>query len=168
MSEQNVPPEEPGRPEPPQPPREQPQPPYQPPERPTPPPGYEPPAGPVGQPYAHLGPTATGLAPNVAGLLAYLVGWVTGLIFLLIEPQNKFVRFHAMQSLIIFAGLSVVQIALGILSGLALGLAFVLMQLVWLVGLVCWIVGIVVAAQGKWFKFPIVGDYAMNAVGGPD
>jgi hypothetical protein len=45
---------------------------------------------------------STGLEPNVAGLLCYLVGWITGLVFILIEKENQFVRFHAMQSIIIF------------------------------------------------------------------
>ena len=49
-----------------------------------------------------LGKTSVGLQANVAGLLCYLVGWITGLIFFLIEKENKFVRFHALQSLITF------------------------------------------------------------------
>jgi len=48
-----------------------------------------------------LGKSSTGMQPNVAGLLCYLAGWITGLIFYLIEKENKFVRFHAMQSIIV-------------------------------------------------------------------
>jgi len=46
--------------------------------------------------------SSTGLESNVAGLLSYLVGWITGLIFFLIEQEDEFVRFHAMQSIIVF------------------------------------------------------------------
>ena len=58
------------------------------------------------------GKTSTGMQPNVAGLLCYLVGFVTGIVFLIIEKENKFVRFHAMQSIIVFGGLFVLQIIL--------------------------------------------------------
>ena len=49
--------------------------------------------------------TVWGLDANVAAALTYAVGWVTGIVFLLVEP-NKFVRFHALQSTIAFGGLS--------------------------------------------------------------
>ena len=60
----------------------------------------------------NLGTTSTGIQPNVAALLSYLLGWVTGLIFFLIEKDNKFVRFHAMQSIIVFGALTVFNIVL--------------------------------------------------------
>ena len=50
--------------------------------------------------------TSTGLDANVAAALTYAVGWVTGLAFLVMEKDNRFVRFHAMQSTIVFATLS--------------------------------------------------------------
>ena len=50
--------------------------------------------------------TSSGLDENVAGALSYALGWITGLGFLLTEPANKFVRFHALQSVIVFGGLS--------------------------------------------------------------
>ena len=46
----------------------------------------------------------TGLSENVAGLLCYILGWITGLIFLLID-KRPFVRFHAAQSIVVFLGL---------------------------------------------------------------
>ena len=49
--------------------------------------------------------TSTGLSENVAGLLCYLLWWISGIIFILIEPKNRFVRFHAMQSLIALGSL---------------------------------------------------------------
>jgi uncharacterized membrane protein len=65
-----------------------------------------------------LGKSSTGMQPNVAALLSYVLGWITGLIFFLIEKENKFVRFHAAQSLVVFGALTVLQIALGIFSGI--------------------------------------------------
>ena len=47
--------------------------------------------------------TSTGLSPNVAGLLCYVAGWITGIIFFVLERRNKFVRFHAAQSIIVLA-----------------------------------------------------------------
>ena len=41
--------------------------------------------------------TSIGLTENVAGLLCYALGWISGIVFFLIEPENKFVRFHAIQ-----------------------------------------------------------------------
>ena len=52
--------------------------------------------------------TSIGLAENVAGVLCYVFGWVSGLIFYLLELENKFVRFHAVQSMIVFSGLTLV------------------------------------------------------------
>ncbi|MBL7684970.1 MAG: hypothetical protein JNK65_02915, partial [Deltaproteobacteria bacterium] len=46
----------------------------------------------------------SGLAPNVASLLCYVCSFVTGIIFLLIEKDNKDVRFHAWQAIFLGAG----------------------------------------------------------------
>ncbi len=54
--------------------------------------------------------TALGLSENIEGALAYLAGWITGLVFWFLEPENKFVRFHAMQSIVVFGALTVVEI----------------------------------------------------------
>src|SRR5918992_897204 len=55
--------------------------------------------------------SSSGLAPNVAGALAYVLGIITGVIFLVIEKENRFVRFHAAQSIAVTLGLAVVSIA---------------------------------------------------------
>ena len=103
-----------------------------------------------------------GMQPNVAAGLSYVFGWVTGLIFFLMEKQNRFVRFHAMQSILFFGGLVVIDILLSILGrlpfiGIFTGLIGIL---VFLVGFVGWIVLMINGFQGKYFKLPIVGDYA--------
>ena len=58
----------------------------------------------------HTEKTSTGLEANLAAALSYLVGFVTGIIFLLVEKDNKFVRFHAMQSILLSAGFTVLWI----------------------------------------------------------
>ncbi len=49
-----------------------------------------------------MGKSSTGLDENVAGLLCYVLGWVSGLVFFLIEKESKFVKYHAMQSIVVF------------------------------------------------------------------
>src|ERR1700684_3723998 len=58
------------------------------------------------------GSGTSGMSENVAGLLCYSLGWVTGLIFFLID-KRPFVRFHAAQSMVVFGGLQIIQIVLG-------------------------------------------------------
>ena len=100
--------------------------------------------------------TSTGLDQNVAGLLCYLAGWITGLIFFLLEKENKFVRFHAMQSIITFGGLT----ALFMFAGFIPILGWMLFPILGLVQLVLWILLMVKAYQGEKFKLPIIGDLA--------
>ena len=127
--------------------------------------GYQQPYGtpPAGGASA-LGASTMGMDPKTAAGLSYLGIWVTGIIFFLLEKQNRFVRFHAMQSIIFFGGIVVLDIILGIAGGFAPGiLALGLGCVSWLIGLaafVGWIVLMINAFQGKYFKLPIVGDYA--------
>ncbi len=100
--------------------------------------------------------TSTGINENVAGLLCYLAGWITGLIFLLIEKENRFVRFHAMQSIITFGGLTVLVIILGFIPMLG----WILLSIVWIVELVLWILLMIKAYQGEMYKLPVIGDLA--------
>ena len=59
------------------------------------------------------GKTSTGMEQNLAGLLCYVLGWITGIIFLLLEKDNRFVRFHAIQSIVVFGAFMVIEIILG-------------------------------------------------------
>jgi len=104
----------------------------------------------------------TGLESNVAGLLCYLVGWVTGLIFFLIEDKDEFVRFHAMQSIIVFGAVTVVHIALGFLKFVAyVGVLFLILQpIAALLTFVLWVVLMVKAYQRVWYKLPWAGELA--------
>jgi len=105
--------------------------------------------------------TSTGLDENVAGLLCYVLGWITGIVFLLIEPKNKFVRFHAMQSIIVFGVLSV---ASAILTWIPIIGGF----FAWIIGVlsfILWIVLMVKAYQGTRYKLPWSGNLAEKWVG---
>ena len=103
--------------------------------------------------------STTSLEPNVAGLLCYLAGWITGLVFILIEKENKFVRFHAMQSIVTFGALTVLYVVLSVLSSI-LWFFWILYTPLGILGLVLWIVLMVKAYQGERFKLPIAGDFA--------
>ena len=106
--------------------------------------------------------TSTGLEPNVAGLLCYALGWITGLIFILLEKSNGFVRFHAVQSIVTFGAITVLLIVLSVLAGLwIVGPLFTaLSAITWILAIVLWIVLMVKAYQGERFKLPIAGDFA--------
>ena len=107
-----------------------------------------------------LGRTVSGLDPNVAAALAYAIGWVSGVAFLLFEP-NKFVRFHALQSTIAFGGLSLawmVALSLGP-PGWILAI-FVIPP----VSAVLWLLLMYKAYHGERFKVPVAGDMAEQRV----
>jgi len=106
--------------------------------------------------------TTTGMEPNVAGLLCYILGWVTGLIFLLLEKENQFVRFHAMQSIVTFAAFNAVLIVLSILEWLPLiGVLFLVLNvLAGILAFILWVVLMVKAYQGERYKLLWAGDFA--------
>lgn len=107
--------------------------------------------------------SSTGLDSNIGGLLCYVLGWLTGLIFILIEKEDDFIRFHAAQSIVVFGGLTVIEIVFWIFIFAIPGLWF-LYPLLGLVGLVLWILLMVKAYQGERFKLPVAGDIAENWV----
>jgi uncharacterized membrane protein len=105
--------------------------------------------------------TSTGLNENVAGLLCYVLGGVSGIIFILLEQQNKFVRFHAFQSTVVFGAFSVASAILGwipILGNILIGV-------IWIVGFILWIVLMIKAYQGVRYKLPWAGDMAERWAG---
>jgi uncharacterized membrane protein len=107
----------------------------------------------------HTEKTSTRFDANVAAALSYLVGFVTGIIFLVIEKENKFVRFHAMQSTLVFAGIVAVDILLQIVPILgALVVIFVVIPL----SAILWLLLMFKAYQGEEFKLPLVGQMAAD------
>ncbi|MCM8823529.1 MAG: DUF4870 domain-containing protein [Candidatus Omnitrophica bacterium] len=103
-----------------------------------------------------LGKTSTGINANLAALLSYLLGFITGIIFYVIEKENKFVRFHAMQSIVVFAFLFLVSVVLGFIPFVG----GVINLLVSLASFILWIILMIKAYQGEHFKLPIAGDIA--------
>jgi len=100
--------------------------------------------------------TSIGLEENIAGLLCYVVGWITGIVFLVLEKENKFVRFHALQSLLTFLPLSVLAWILGWIPFVG----WVIAGLVWILILILWLILMFKAYKGEKYKLPIVGGIA--------
>jgi len=98
---------------------------------------------------------------NIAAALSYLVGFVTGVIFLLVEKENKFVRFHAMQSTILFAAIVVIDILLQLVPILG---ALVVIFVVIPASAILWLLLMFKAYQGEEFRLPLVGDVAAERV----
>jgi uncharacterized membrane protein len=101
-------------------------------------------------------PTSTGLTENVAGLLCYVAWWVTGIIFLIIEKNSRLVRFHAMQSIVFFGGITIINIVLSFIPFIGWALAVV----IWIIGIIFWIVLMMKAYRGQKYKLPVVGNIA--------
>jgi uncharacterized membrane protein len=105
------------------------------------------------------------MAENVAGLLCYALGWVSGLIFYFID-KRPFVRFHAAQSIVVFGGLTIIRVGLGMVfltGGVSLG--FGLLWLVSILGFVLWILLMIKAYQGERYRLPIAADLADQIFG---
>ena len=103
-----------------------------------------------------LGKTSIGMQSNLAALLSYLLGFISGIVFYVLEKENKFVRFHAMQSIIVFGFLFVLGMFLAFLPIIGWVLGYVL----WVIEFILWIILMVKAYNGEMFKLPVVGDLA--------
>lgn len=134
----------------------------------------------------NTGKSALGLEGNVAALLGYII-WIVALISLIIEKENRFVRFHAVQALVyhaaflvIFIVLMILQVILGIIFGVAsaaagnvggaIGTLFMLLSgLIWMILPLVWLIGIILAAvksyQGQMYRLPIIGNMAAKWAG---
>jgi uncharacterized membrane protein len=132
---------------------------------PGPPPGGQPPYQPPGgqQPgYPPPGYQTGGFDKKTGAFLAYLGWFVTGIIFLFVGKDDPDVKFHAAQSTIALGGIFLVSIVVGELGYFMLGgLFFVLSRLVWLFGVVLWIICLIRANQGGGarFEIPVIGSY---------
>src|SRR5579859_1147220 len=119
--------------------------------------------------------TGTPMASNVAGLLTYVLGLITGIIFLVIEPYNKdkFVRFHAFQSIFLNVAWIVIWIAFNIVGAILSHISFGLFGLVMLLVDMClglgffllWLFLMFKAYNNEKFKLPIIGNIAEQQAG---
>ena len=107
---------------------------------------------------------------NVAGCLCYVLGWLTGIIFLLVD-KRPFVRFHAAQSIVVFGALFVLRVLLSftlghtIYYGGGFGLFFLLSGVLSLITIAAWIILMIVAYQGKRFEVPVAAGIAHSLAG---
>jgi uncharacterized membrane protein len=120
--------------------------------------GYSSPSGYSSGPGSTV-PRSSGLSQNAASALCYLLGFITGIIFLVLAPynQNRTVRFHAWQSIflnIVFIALTIILPALGHLAGIAL------LSIVDLAGFVLWLYLLFSAFNGKQVRLPLIADWA--------
>lgn len=108
--------------------------------------------------------TKSGLDENLAGALAYIFGWVTGVVFLVLEPENKFVKFHALQSILLSVAIFIVAVPVSMFSWFLpdiLGLIFsCMMFFVWVAVFIGWLFLMYKAYKGEMFKLPVIGDIA--------
>ena len=134
-----------------------------------------PPAVPPVQPTVTT--TGSGLSENAAACLSYVLGWITGIIFFLID-KRPYVRFHAAQSIVTFGGLHLIRIVLSIFLGAgflfgglghwgyagwgSFGLGLGIFTIFGILIFVLWIVCMVKAAGGQRFVLPISGPIAEN------
>ncbi|MGB2828613.1 MAG: DUF4870 domain-containing protein [Dehalococcoidales bacterium] len=104
--------------------------------------------------------SSTGLEANVAGLLCYVLGWISGLVFILIEQESKFVRYHAIQSIYVFGVYMLAGIIITVLIGWIPILGFIVNLALWLAGVGLVVFLMIQAYQGKKPKVLWAGDLA--------
>jgi len=106
--------------------------------------------------------TSMGLDENVAGALCYVLGFLTGIVFFVMEKDSKFVKFHAVQSIATFLPLMILGWIISSLfwSFTMMWLVGILSTMLFIIELVLWIILIMKAYQGEMYKLPIVGDIA--------
>ena len=98
---------------------------------------------------------------NLVAALSYFLGFITGIIILFVEKDDKFIRFHAMQSTVIFTSLFVINFAVNLLFGFASGFVSGMISVI---SLIIWLVSMIRAYQGELFKWPIAGDFSEKQV----
>lgn len=122
------------------------------------------------------GASSTGLSPNVAAALSYVFGFISGIVFLLVEKENQYVRFHAAQSIVFSVAMVILNIALTVVAsvigflpavgGLLAGLVAIVASLgLGLGGFIAWVFLIIQAANGKQWEAPLLAPYARRIQG---
>lgn len=102
------------------------------------------------------GKSSLGIEANIVALLSYFLGMISGIIFFALEKKNKFVRFHAIQSILAFTFLFILSIAVKILPLIGPGL----LMLLGITEIILWVTLMVKAYKGEYFKLPIAGKIA--------
>lgn len=105
--------------------------------------------------------TAMGMDENLEALLSYVFVWVSGLVFLILETRSKYVRFHALQSLITFLLLSVIGLILRAIPVIGWFLGGIVIPVF---AFILWAVFMYMAFKGEKFKLPILGHLCENLI----
>jgi uncharacterized membrane protein len=100
--------------------------------------------------------TSASINPNTAAALSYVLGLISGIIFFVLEKENTFVRFHAIQSVLFSSFLLVINIVLGFIPIIGLLVSLLLVP----VSLVFWVILMAKAYQNEYYKLPIIGNMA--------
>lgn len=115
--------------------------------------------------------SSTEIEPNVAAALSYMLGLVTGIIFLVLEKENKYVRFHAAQSVatsvivILFGfGISMISGVLFFIPVLGRIAVMILMLTLSLGTFTLWLLLLIKAYQGEEWALPVAGGFARKMV----
>ena len=120
--------------------------------------------GATGTSYSSVPPAAFagGLTENVASALCYLLGFITGIIFLVVAPynQNRTIRFHAFQSIFLNIALFACHIFVLLLAAVTHGLAIFLSPVVSLIFFLLWLYMMFTAFNNKKIRLPVIGDLA--------
>ncbi|SCG81722.1 UPF0132 membrane protein [Proteiniborus sp. DW1] len=106
------------------------------------------------------GKSSLGMEENIAALLSYVLGFITGIIFYVLEKESKFVKFHAMQSIIYSVALMILTFILGLIPIIGWILSLFIPPL----SLILWIVLLVKSYKYEYFKLPVIGDIAEKQV----
>ncbi len=104
--------------------------------------------------------TELGLEENIEGALAYLLGFISGIVLYFVEEDNEFIKFHAFQSTVTFLGLGIA----GTIFSLIPIIGTIISVLIGLAGLAAWLVGMIKAYKGELYKFPVIGDMAEDHI----
>lgn len=105
--------------------------------------------------------SSTGLDANIAAALAYLAGFITGIVMLVIEKESRFVRFHAMQSTVVFVAVLIISVVINSIPILG---AFLYAFLLFPAVVIIWLVLMFKAYNRETFKLPIAGDFAEKQI----
>lgn len=104
--------------------------------------------------------TTLGLPENIEAVLCYMFGWLAGALFLILEKQNSFVRFHAMQSLATFLSLFILSMIAKFIPFVGVLLAILIAP----VSILLWLFLMYKAYLGEKYKLPIIGDWAEKQI----
>lgn len=104
--------------------------------------------------------TTLGIDQNLEAVLCYVGAWITGIIFLIIEKDNEFVRFHAMQSTVTFLVIFIIGVVFPIIPIIGAIISFLMTP----IGIILWLLLMYKAYQGERYKLPYAGEFSEKQI----